>query len=482
MTDFYLKAAGSALGQSVLQALNLPSPASLKRTPADCPALPDGNYLVAGNAKAFCLGSVLSVLTEASAAGIDTARQIDFFEGATIHFCKRPKAYQQAPLISKINEIEDAIYDAILFDATGADTFDLLSSVYEFFHSAMRGLNACGKVLILAQQSQHLEDPKAAAIQESLSGFCKSLAKEYGKKGITCNTLNIQKGAQKYLESSLYFFLSPKSAFVSGQNVKLSNNSTKQSPSMPSRPLTGKTALVTGAAQGIGRETANILARDGATVICLDIPQNEAVINALADAIGGLSIALNLLNEDAVAQLCQTLSDTGSTIDILVHNAGITRDKTLARMTKDRWDQVLSLNFERVVEINQAFIEQSLLSEQARIICISSISGIAGNFGQTNYACSKAGIAAYVEAFARSSTAKNTNGFTINAIAPGFIETKMTESVPFLTREAGRRMNALSQGGLPVDIAEAVSYFSHPGSHGLNGNVLRVCGLSLLGK
>src|SRR5690606_36470737 len=187
MIDLYLKAAHTALGQTLMQALNLPSPVSLKRRPSDSSALPEGRYLIAGNAKAFCVGSVLSVMTRAPASSENSARHVDFFEGATIPFCKCPKAFQQKNSISKVNSIERAVYDALLFDATGADTFNLLSSVYEFFHNAMLGLKECGKVLILAQPSLQINDPQAAAIQESLTGFCKSLAKESGKRGITCN-------------------------------------------------------------------------------------------------------------------------------------------------------------------------------------------------------------------------------------------------------------------------------------------------------
>src|SRR5205823_1037714 len=113
-----------------------------------------------------------------------------------------------------------------------------------------------------------------------------------------------------------------------------------------------------------------------------------------------------------------------------------------------------------------------------RIVCVSSISGIAGNAGQTNYSTSKAGVIGSVQTFAPLVAQR---GVTINAVAPGFIETQMTAAMPIATREAGRRMNSMSQGGLPVDVAETVAWFASPGSGGVTGQVVRVCGQSLLG-
>jgi 3-oxoacyl-[acyl-carrier protein] reductase len=156
-----------------------------------------------------------------------------------------------------------------------------------------------------------------------------------------------------------------------------------------------------------------------------------------------------------------------------VHNAGITRDKTLARMSDDQWDSVLAVNLESIERINEAIRESA-----KRIVCVSSVSGIAGNRGQVNYATSKAGVIGIVESLAEPLAKRQA---TINAVAPGFIETRMTAAMPLGTREAGRRMNSLAQGGLPVDVAETVAWFASPGSAGVNGNVVRVCGQSLIG-
>lgn len=475
MNDLYMKLAHSQLGQSVFNALNLPQPVELNRNPTQTMSIPNGPYLMAANKHSFAIASALAIFSEHDV-------EANFLENENTSFLTLPTIYSDSKNIRRITDTTSHHYKGLLFDATGINSFDDLQNIYDFFHTTISTLEPNGKIIILAQKFNQVKDAESTSIQSSLIGFCKSLAKELGKKGINCNIIYLQKGAQKYLETSLTFFLSPKSAYITGQTISLQNHTLKQLPSSHTKPLEGKTALVTGAGQGIGKQTALTLARDGAKVICLDIPQNQKQLDELAKQIKGLALTVDLLNANAVTEVTHKISSLVDMLDIVVHNAGITRDKTLAKMPLHLWDQVLTLNFERVVKLNQAFLEQNILNEHARIICISSISGIAGNFGQTNYACSKAGIAAYVEAFSESSALKNKLGLTINAIAPGFIETQMTKSIPFLSRELGRRMNALSQGGLPLDIAETISFFANPGSHSLNGNVLRVCGLSLLGK
>ena len=164
--------------------------------------------------------------------------------------------------------------------------------------------------------------------------------------------------------------------------------------------------------------------------------------------------------------------------DALVHNAGVTRDRTLGRMSEQEWDLVLSINLTAQERLTDAMLEGGGLRPGGRIVSVSSVSGIAGNRGQANYATSKAGVIGTVEAYAPVLAER---GQTINAVAPGFIETQMTAAMPLGTREAGRRMNSVAQGGRPVDVAEAVAWLASPASGGVNGNVVRVCGQSLIG-
>jgi 3-oxoacyl-[acyl-carrier protein] reductase len=147
-------------------------------------------------------------------------------------------------------------------------------------------------------------------------------------------------------------------------------------------------------------------------------------------------------------------------------------------MTADQWSSVLKVNLEAQLRINEALIGEKVLRDGSRVVCISSTSGIAGNRGQTNYAASKAGIIGMVQAMAPVMAQNNA---TINAVAPGFIETAMTKAMPFATREIGRRINSLNQGGLPIDVAETVAWLGQPGSAGINGQLIRVCGQSMVG-
>jgi 3-oxoacyl-[acyl-carrier protein] reductase len=148
-------------------------------------------------------------------------------------------------------------------------------------------------------------------------------------------------------------------------------------------------------------------------------------------------------------------------------------------MPADRWAPVLDVNLAAVLDTTDALLKTGTLSRGGRVVATASIAGIAGNTGQTNYAASKAGIIGMVRSLAPRAAAAH--GVTVNAVAPGFIETGMTAAVPLFVREAGRRMNSQIQGGLPVDVAEATAFLAHPSSGPVNGQILRVCGQSLLG-
>lgn len=241
-------------------------------------------------------------------------------------------------------------------------------------------------------------------------------------------------------------------------------------------PLAGRTALVTGAARGIGASVASVLARDGAQVVVLDVPQAQDDLVRTADRLGATALPLDITAPDAAARIAAAAPDG---LDVLVHNAGITRDRRLANMPADRWAQVIDVNLDSVLRTTDELLTSGTLNRGGRIVATASIAGIAGNNGQTNYAASKAGVIGLVRSLGPRAAAEH--GVTVNAVAPGFIETKMTAAVPFFIREAGRRMNSLSQGGLPADVAEAVAWFAQPDSTAVNGQVLRVCGQSLLG-
>lgn len=280
-------------------------------------------------------------------------------------------------------------------------------------------------------------DPHQSAVQQGLEGFVRSLGKEIGG-GRTVNLLRLTDPAAA--ESTLRFLLSPKSAYVDGQVIEVGEPEGANQCLAEvdrDRPLAGRTALVTGAARGIGEALVRTLARDGARVVCLDVPSAGADLDRVASSVGGDPLALDITAPDAAARIGGALPDG---LDVLVHNAGITRDRRLANMSADRWNAVLDVNLGSVLRTTEALLGEGVLRRGGRVVATASISGIAGNTGQTNYATSKAGIVGMVRALAPVARAEH--GVTVNAVAPGFIETAMTAAVPLLIREAGRRMTS----------------------------------------
>jgi 3-oxoacyl-[acyl-carrier protein] reductase len=237
-------------------------------------------------------------------------------------------------------------------------------------------------------------------------------------------------------------------------------------------------ALVTGASRGIGRAIAETLARDGAHVVCLDVPAQGEALAEVANEIDGTTLQLDITDERAPSALADHLRERHGGVDVVIHNAGITRDKTLGRMDQGMWEAVLGVNLISQERINAELLGADVIRTGGRIVSVSSVSGIAGNRGQSNYATSKAGVIGMVEALAPAVASRPA---TINAVAPGFIETEMTAAMPIVTREAGRRTNSLAQGGQPVDVAEAIAWLASPGTAGVNGQVVRVCGQALIG-
>ncbi|MDO4222974.1 MAG: 3-oxoacyl-ACP reductase, partial [Acinetobacter sp.] len=370
-------------------------------------------------------------------------------------------------------EQKNTKFKAVIFDASGIAQSDDLQQLYAFFNPIARQLAQSGRVIVVGLNPDTAPSVKHAIAQRALEGFVKSVAKEF-KKGISAQLLYVDGNATQNLESSLRFLISPRSAYVSGQVIKVQAAETLSVDW--AKPLAGKTAVVTGASRGIGEAIAHVLARDGAKVICLDVPQQQADLERVANQINGAVLALDITADNAGEQIAQAAQAHGG-LDIIVHNAGITRDKTLANMKPEAWDLVININLSAIERINDYLLQNNGLNDNGRIVCVSSISGIAGNLGQSNYATSKAGVIGIVKYTAPTLE----RGITINAVAPGFIETQMTAQIPFAIREAGRRMNSMSQGGLPVDVAETIAYFATAASSGLNGNVVRVCGQSLLG-
>lgn len=454
MSDRYGELVQSSIGRKVAKNLGLPMPIKLDRYEAGQPVL---------------RGEVaLGLSSGADTRVADELARILASLNAKVA-CDAPFEIAGVQGLQQRLEDENARFKVAIFDATNIKNADELKQVYQFFHAIARRIKSSGRVVVIARpESATGADIHFALAQRALLGFVKSIAKEF-KKGITAQVLYVDEGAECELEHTLSFFMSAKSAYVSAQPVYIN-----ASKAATEETLVGKKVLVTGASRGIGRAIAQVLARDGAKVYCLDVPQSLADLQKVAGEIGGHALPLDITVPDAGEQIVRACG----VLDGVVHNAGVTRDKTIAKMSEAQWDLVMNINLAAIARVNDYLLQNDGIGEAARIVCVSSISGIAGNLGQSNYAMSKAGVIGLVQA-----TAKVLDGSarTINAVAPGFIETKMTGQIPFAIREAGRRMNSMSQGGEPIDVAETIAWLLSPQAGGINGNIVRVCGQSILG-
>ncbi len=468
MKDGYIDFANSNVGAKLVNALGLPKPMPLERYQAGQPVV-KGTVLVGGGGEPQLLEDLAGVFQRIGVQTLAHERLPQWVAVANKAGLTTGRWGSNGQPGEKVK--------ALVFDATGLTDSTQSDALYWFFHDAARSLLPCGRVVVLGRPPEACTSPRQATIQRGLEGLTRSLGKEL-KKGSNAQLVYVAEGAESQVESTLRFLLSPRSAYVSAQVIRIGapvgDNVT---PANWDQPLAGKKVLVTGASRGIGAAIAECMARDGAHVIALDVPQAQEGLDEVAKKIGGTALALDIGAPEAPQKLVDAAKADGGW-DVVVHNAGITRDKTIANMKEHLWQLVMNVNLSTQERINEALVESGALKAGGRIVCVSSISGISGNMGQTNYAVSKAGVVGMVQASAPIFAKK---GITINAVAPGFIETAMTAAIPFAIREAGRRMNSMSQGGQPVDVAEAIGWFASPASAGITGNVIRVCGQSLIG-
>jgi 3-oxoacyl-[acyl-carrier protein] reductase len=466
VADRYQSFANSTPGRFVTKRLGMPVPASLRRYEPGQPVV-DGPALL-GAAPGGRLGDAV--------AGVLRAVDAQVYLASAEHVMEAGREAGVRTSVWSPDEDEARRFAALVFDASGIGGPDDLREAYSFFHPVVRRVEPSGRVLVLATPPEGSDGPPRAVAQRALEGFVRSVAKEVGK-GATANLIYVAPGAEEGVESTLRFLLSAKSAYVSGQVIRLGAGE-HAAPQDWDEPLAGKVALVTGASRGIGEAIAETLARDGADVACLDVPAQGEAVAEVANRIEGSALQLDITDDGAPRALAEHLHERHGGVDVVVHNAGVTRDRTLGRMSEDEWNLVIDINLSSQVRINEVLLGEDVLRAGGRIVCVSSVGGIAGNRGQANYATSKAGVIGLVEALAPVVAPRPG---TINAVAPGFVETQMTAAMPLTAREAARRMNSLAQGGLPVDVAETVAWLASPGSAGVNGNVVRVCGQSIIG-
>lgn len=447
-TDLYSQIVHSAPGSFLAKQLGIPQPETLRRYKPGTPPLA-GSLLIGGE------GRVVEPLRAALAEDYDVVsnnlggRWADSFGG-------------------------------LVFDATGITEPAGLKGLYEFFTPLLRNLGPSGRIVVVGTTPEETGSAHERIAQRALEGFTRSLGKEL-RRGATVALVYLSanaKPAATGLESTLRFILSGKSAYVDGQVFRV-GAADAAPPADWDKPLDGKVAIVTGAARGIGATIAEVFSRDGARVLCIDVESAAEPLGVTATKVGGTALTLDVTADDAVDKITEHLRENyDGRADILVNNAGITRDKLLANMDEARWDAVVAVNLLAPLRLSEGLVENGTIPEGGRIVGLSSMAGISGNRGQTNYAATKAGMIGLTDALAEAFADK---GITVNAVAPGFIETKMTEAIPLATREVGRRLNSLYQGGQPVDVAETIAYFASPASNAVTGNTIRVCGQAMLG-
>ncbi|MBO0895530.1 3-oxoacyl-ACP reductase [Arthrobacter sunyaminii] len=445
MTDTYLKLVNTGFTRDLSKKLGLPRPAILRRFDPSKPLVP-GPVLVLGKGETA-----------------DDLSQLLLSWDQDVRRHATPKEKLGAILI-------------VLDDA--ASPTDLGEPVLAA-GAALRDLAPGGRVVTVSRPAAEAQDPAAAAARQGVDGTLRSIAHEL-RGGATANGIVLANGVQATAPSvaaALRFLLSGKSAYVSGQFITVGSDAGKL-PSDWNAPLAGKVAVVTGAARGIGAAIARVLHRDGAKVIVVDVPAAGEQLAKVANEIGGTALQVDITREDAADRILAHAAERYGHLDIVIHNAGITRDKLLANMDEARWGSVIAVNIASQLRMNETLLASDGFSPEGRIVSLASTSGIAGNRGQTNYAASKGGVIGMVRATAPLLAPR---GGSINAVAPGFIETDMTAAIPALTRQVARRLSSLQQGGLPVDVAETIAFLASDSAAGVNGQVVRVCGQNMVG-
>ena len=325
MTDRYQQLVNTPVGQVLSKQIGLPNPAKLERYEPGSAVI--SGPVALGAAEGSRLGRPAAAVLAAVDAEVMTPMDEQLRAAAA-------DAHLHAGIWNPDAATAQQRFKALVFDATGIRSAEQLTEAWAFLHPTLRRLLGSGRVLVLGTPPEDCELPAEAIAQRALEGLVRAVGKEL-RRGATAQLVYVRHGAEEALESTMRFLLSPRSAFVSGQIVRIGPAQAVQAAIDWQQPLAGKVALVTGAARGIGAAIAQVLARDGAHVVGLDVPAMNAELTAGIRDIGGSSLATDITGAEAPAEIAAHLIEHHGGVDIVVHNAGVTRDKTLGRMTED---------------------------------------------------------------------------------------------------------------------------------------------------
>lgn len=451
MTDTYLDLVNSGFTKTIAKQLGLPRPTLLRRTDDDAIDSP-------------LLGGPVVVLGSGSDANALSTTLL----GWDLDVRRSSRDARVSAIVLALSQVTTAAEVAEVVGQAGP---------------LLKSLTPSGRVVIVTGAQTDDDGAELAAVRAGLEGMWRSLGKEV-RYGATVNAVVLAGDAgvdDPSAIGALRFLLSARSAFVSGQGIEVSDTGGTL-PSDWTAPLAGQVAVVTGAAQGIGAEIVRVLHREGAKVVGVDVPAAGESLARVMNGVDGVAVQADITAATTPDRLLERIRQRHGRLDVMVHNAGITRDKLLANMTPAQWDSVVAVNLSAQIALNDALLAApDLTPDGLRIVSVASTSGIAGNRGQTNYAFSKAGVIGMTRALAHNPALGSTGG-TANAVAPGFIETEMTARMPAIQRQVARRLNSLQQGGRAVDVAETVTFLASPQSGGITGQTVRVCGQHMVGR
>ncbi len=456
--------ASSSIGKSVATKLGVPPAVELRRGRNN----PRGAISLAALSNATLVGSTLALL------GRDTINvKVDTPDARTLGDSGRP-----------VPPGYEGRLGALVLDLTELRAVKDLEYVRGVLRPAIRSLERSGRVIFVARAPESYDELEPRVLAQGLDGLNRTVAKEL-RGGATSNLIWVDpETTPGGLASTLRFLLEGRSAYVDGQSWRVGVAEVSDDVATTDRPYAGKIVAVTGAARGIGAAIARTFARDGATVVGVDVPASGEALAKVVNEIHGTALQLDITLPDAGERIAAHVAERygeDARLYGIVHNAGITRDRMLVNLDEKGWDAVLQVNLMAQLRMNELLLDgrPGGLADGGSIVGISSTSGIAGNKGQANYATSKAAIVGLVRAMAPQLADR---GITINAVGPGFIETEMTAAIPYLQRQIFQRSNSLAQGGKPVDVAETIAYLADPASAAVTGQVVRVCGQALVGQ